>query len=57
MVKNLGLSSLRVYLNGNNLYFWSRMLDDREGSFVGGSNSEGSYPSIKHVNLGVQLVF
>ena len=57
IAKSLGMSSLRIYLNGNNLYFWSRMLDDREGSFLRGANSEGSYPTVKHINIGVQLIF
>ena len=56
-VKSVGLENLRIYLNGNNLYFWSRMLDDREGSFLGGSSSEGSYPTVKRVNLGVEVTF
>jgi hypothetical protein len=57
MIKKAGLGNLRIYLNGNNLYFWSRMLDDREGSFLGGSSSEGSYPSVKRVNLGMEVTF
>jgi len=56
-VQKLGLGNLRLYLNGNNLYFWSRMLDDREGSFLGGGDSEGAYPSVKRVNLGIEVTF
>jgi hypothetical protein len=56
-VRNLGLGSLRIYINGNNLYFWSRMLDDREGSFIGGTSSAGSYPSVKRLNVGVEAKF
>jgi TonB-linked SusC/RagA family outer membrane protein len=57
VVQKLGVGNLRIYLNGNNLYFWSRMLDDREGSFLGGGDSEGAYPSVKRVNLGVEVTF
>ncbi len=55
--KSAGLENLRVYLNGNNLYFWSRMLDDREGSFTGGGSSDGTYPTVRRVNLGVEVTF
>ncbi len=55
--KGTGIDKLRVYINGNNLYFWSRMLDDREGSFLGGGAAEGTYPSVKRVNIGIDLTF
>ena len=56
-VKNANLGGLRIYLNGNNLAFWSKMLDDREGSFSGGSSSGGAYPTVSRVNLGVEVTF
>ncbi|OFX31861.1 MAG: hypothetical protein A2W90_18580 [Bacteroidetes bacterium GWF2_42_66] len=51
-LKSLGLSSARVYLNGNNLWFWSDMPDDRESN-----TSRVTYPTYKRVNLGVNLNF
>ncbi|HIW65455.1 MAG TPA: TonB-dependent receptor [Candidatus Alistipes intestinipullorum] len=52
MLRKLGLSSLRLYINGNNLLFWSKELpDDREignGSF---------YPNVKRFNIGIDLKF
>ena len=57
-VKDAGLSSLRIYINGNNLAFWSKMLDDREGSFgTSGANNSGTYPTVSRYNIGVELVF
>ena len=51
-LQKLGLSGLRVYVNGNNLCFWSKELpDDREignGSF---------YPNTKRFNIGIDLKF
>lgn len=51
-LKKLGLSGLRVYVNGNNLCFWSKELpDDREignGAF---------YPNTKRFNIGIDLKF
>ena len=32
-IKKLGLSNLKVYLNGNNLWLWTRMPDDRESNY------------------------
>lgn len=55
-VKKMGLSSLRVYLNGNNLWVWSRMPDDRESNFAGtGLASQGAYPTLRRFNLGIKF--
>ena len=55
-VKNLGLDGLRVYLNGNNLWMWSRLPDDRESNYSGWG-SQGAYPMVKRVNLGMRVNF
>ncbi|MEI6948138.1 SusC/RagA family TonB-linked outer membrane protein [Paraflavisolibacter sp. H34] len=58
LVKRMHLSSLRIYLNGNNLYAWSKMPDDRESNFAGtGWASQGAYPTVKRFNLGANLNF
>lgn len=55
-VKKIGLSSLRLYINGNNLWSWSRMPDDRESNFAGtGWASQGAYPTVKRFNLGLNI--
>lgn len=55
-VKSLGISSLKLYINGNNLWLWTRMPDDRESNFAGtGWASQGAYPTIKRINLGVKF--
>lgn len=55
-VKKLGLSSFKLYLNGNNLWVWSRMPDDRESNFAGtGLASQGAYPTVKRFNLGFKF--
>ncbi|MCE5347888.1 MAG: TonB-dependent receptor [Bacteroidales bacterium] len=56
-VKKASLSSMRVFLNGNNLFFWSNLPDDREVAWSGGSASSGTYPSVKRITLGVDLTF
>jgi TonB-linked SusC/RagA family outer membrane protein len=55
-VKSLGLSSLKFYLNGNNIWLWTRMPDDRESNFAGtGWASQGAYPTVKRFNLGLRI--
>ncbi|OQP63982.1 SusC/RagA family TonB-linked outer membrane protein [Niastella vici] len=58
IVKKLGLESLRIYVNGNNLKAWSKMPDDRESNFAGtGWASQGAYPTVKRYNLGANITF
>ena len=55
-IKHLGLSSLKLYLNGNNLWVWSKMPDDRESNFAGtGNASQGAYPTVKRFNIGFRF--
>lgn len=56
-VKRAGINSLRLYLNANNLFFWSNLPDDRQGTYSGGSATEGAYPTVKRINLGIELSF
>lgn len=55
-IKSLGISNLKLYVNGNNLWVWTRMPDDRESNFAGtGWASQGAYPTIKRVNFGLKF--
>jgi len=56
-VKNAGFSNMRLFLNGNNLFFWSKLPDDREQTYTGGSATDGAYPTQKRINLGIELTF
>lgn len=57
-VNRVGLQSLRVYVSGNNLFLWTDMPDDRESNFAGtGWASQGAYPTVKRINLGLNLTF
>ena len=55
LTRQLGISGLRVFISGNNLWMWSRMPDDREGNFSGAGANYGAYPIMKRVNLGVKF--
>lgn len=56
-VKDAGFSNFRIFLNGNNLFFWSKLPDDRTTTYSGGSATEGAYPTVKRINLGIDLTF
>jgi hypothetical protein len=55
-IKKMGVQSLRLYVNGNNLWVWSRMPDDRESNYAGtGWASQGAYPTVKRYNVGLKI--
>lgn len=53
-IKNIGFSYLKVFVNGNNLWLWSRMPDDRESN-LGGAGYTGAYPTVKRFNIGLKF--
>jgi TonB-linked SusC/RagA family outer membrane protein len=57
-IKSAGLQSIRFYFNGNNLFLWSNMPDDREANYAGtGWASQGAYPTVKRFNFGANIIF
>ena len=54
-VKKIGLDSFKIFLNGNNLWLWTRMPDDRESNLSGYSGGGGAYPTVRRYNLGVKI--
>ena len=53
-IKKLGFSSLKLYVNGNNLFLVTKMPDDRESNF-GYSGGGGAYPTVRRFNFGFKL--
>ena len=53
-IKKLGFTSLKIYLNGNNLFLITKMPDDRESNY-GWSGSGGAYPTVRRYNFGFKL--
>ena len=53
-IKKLGFTSLKIYLNGNNLFLITKMPDDRESNY-GWSGGGGAYPTVRRFNLGFKL--
>jgi TonB-linked SusC/RagA family outer membrane protein len=55
-VSKIGMKSVRIYANGNNLLLWTKMPDDRESNFSGsGDGSNGAYPTLRRFNLGLDI--
>ena len=53
-IKKLGFTSLKIYLNGNNLFLITKMPDDRESNY-GWSGGGGAYPTVRRYNFGFKL--
>jgi len=53
-LKKMGIKNCRIYLNGDNLYMWTKMPDDRESN-TGYSSSDGAYPTMRRFNLGIDI--
>ena len=53
-LKKVGINTARIYLNGDNLYMWTDMPDDRESN-TGYSSSDGAYPTVRRFNLGIDI--
>lgn len=51
VIKKLGGTSIKVYMDGNNLLFWSDLPEDREG------NVGSPYPGYKRYNFGINVNF
>ena len=54
IVNKIGISALKIFVNGNNLWVWSRMPDDRESNFAGDGNL-GAYPTMRRYNIGIRF--
>ncbi len=54
LIKSLGVKSTRVYINGNNLLYFSKMMDDRETNNV---KNGADYPIFRTVTFGMNINF
>lgn len=52
-IEKLSISNLRLYVNGNNLFFWSDLPMDIEGN----NFTLKSYPNTKQINFGANISF
>jgi len=57
-INRAGVKTARIFLNGNNLWLWTKMPDDRESNFsTNGGSLQGAYPTSRRYNLGIDLTF
>ena len=58
ILKRVGLSSCRIYVNANNLFTWKKVLPgiDPENTATGDTNTE-PYPLVRTINTGLNLNF
>ncbi|WP_158839611.1 SusC/RagA family TonB-linked outer membrane protein [Polaribacter sp. L3A8] len=57
MCERLGLKKLTLFANGNNLFLWSDLPDDREYNASSDAISRGDYPTLKRFNFGFNMNF
>lgn len=57
LTKRIGVGNLKIYVSGNNLFFRSKLRENREGSGTAQGYSLGSYPILKKVSFGLSLGF
>lgn len=55
LISKIGLSGCRVFVNGDNLYLWTKMPDDREANLGGYGSTDGAYPTVRRFNLGFDI--
>ena len=53
-IKRIGLKYMKLFVNGNNLWLWTKMPDDREAN-LGGGGYLGAYPTVKRFNFGLKI--
>lgn len=59
-LKKFGIDNLRIYVNGNDLYLWSHLNEDRERNIVRDlniTNGVDFYPMTKTINFGMNITF
>lgn len=55
--EKIGLKKLQLFANGNNLFLWSNLPDDREFNTSNETRSRGDYPTLKRFNFGFNMNF
>ena len=55
IIGKIGLSGCRIFVNGDNLWLWTKMPDDREANLGGYGSTNGAYPTVRRFNLGFDI--
>jgi len=54
-LKFFGLTSMKLFLNGYNLFLWSKLPEDKEGYNIDAGLSNTQYPMFKQFNIGFNI--
>ncbi len=56
-LNKMGFRSFRIYANGDNLFLWTKMPDDRESNFNASDNTTttSAYPTMRRFNIGIDV--
>ena len=57
LLRRIGLTSARIYFNGNNLFTWSGLLPGIDPESPNLNNNQEPYPLVRTVNAGVSIHF
>lgn len=57
LLKKIGISSLRIYMNGNNLLTWCKLFPGEDPESYGGDWTSEPYPVMRTFNLGININF
>jgi len=56
-LKKIGIESLRIFINGNDLWLFSHLNEDRETGDVRANDNTQKYPMTKRFNMGMKIEF
>lgn len=57
-LNNYGISSMRIFVSGHNLFFWSKLPEDREQSVeTRGGGTQQLYPNLLRATMGLNISF
>ncbi|MCL2650611.1 MAG: TonB-dependent receptor [Candidatus Azobacteroides sp.] len=56
-ITKLGIKSLRLFLNGNDLWLFSYLNEDRETGGIRSNDNTQKYPMTKRANMGLKIEF
>jgi hypothetical protein len=57
LLKELGISAFKLTLSGNDLILWSKIPDDREQTVNIFSQTTSLYPTLRRINVGLNVNF
>ena len=56
-LKKIGINKMNIFLNGNNLFLYSHLNEDRETGGKRDNDHVSAYPITRRINLGVKIEF